>query len=64
MIPKHSLEIIQAIKDAGKKLSKWESGFIATVSIQSKQNRLLTDKQSQTLQNIHANITGEGSING
>lgn len=60
MIPKHTLELIEAIKTTGKKLSKWESGFIATISIQAKQDRRLTDNQAKALQTVYANVTGGG----
>lgn len=60
MIPKHSLELIKAIKDTGAKLSTMEKGFIASVSIQSNQNRMLTDKQAKYLQDIYARVTGGG----
>lgn len=60
MIPKHALEIIEAIKQTEKKLSKWESGFLATVSIQAKQDRRLSDKQAKSLQDVYANVTGGG----
>lgn len=60
MIPKHSLELIQAIKTVGKNLSTKENGFLASVSIQAKQDRRLTDKQANYLQDIYAKVTGGG----
>ncbi len=61
MIPKHALELIQAIKDTGKKLLPKDNGFLASVSIQAKQDRRLTDKQAQYLQDIYAKVTGGGT---
>lgn len=60
MIPKHAIELIQAIKATGKALNKWENGFVATVNIQAKQDRRLTDKQAKSLQSIYTNVTGGG----
>lgn len=60
MIPKHTFDLIEAIKATGKKISKDDAGLIATCSIFAKQNRRITDKQSKWLQNIYANVTGGG----
>lgn len=58
MIPKHALQLIEAINT--KKLSKAESGFISSVSIQAKQDRRLTDKQSKYLQDLYTKSVGGG----
>lgn len=60
MIPKHALELIQSIRSINEKLNPRDTGFIASVSIQAKQDRRLTDKQSKYLQDIYAKVTGGG----
>ncbi len=60
MIPLHAKQLIDAIKSTGKKLGKFEEGFIASVSIQTKQDRRLTDKQATVLQRIYGRVTGGG----
>lgn len=60
MIPKNAITLIEAIKATGKRLPTLQNGFIATVSIQAKQGRYLTDKQAKYLQDIYARVTGGG----
>ncbi len=60
MIPVHALELVNAIRATGEKLSSKDNGFLAAVSIQARQGRMLTDKQSKYLQDIYAKVTGGG----
>lgn len=61
MIPKHAIQLIEATTAAGNdKLNRREVGFIASVSIQAKQGRRLTDKQAKYLQDLYARASGGG----
>lgn len=63
MIPSQSIQLIQAIKDTGKKLPINETGFLSGVSIQAVQGRMLTPKQAQYLQDIYQKVTDIEPIN-
>lgn len=60
MIPKHALQLIEAIRSSGKKLTSKDNGFVASVSIQAKQDRLLTNTQAKYLQDVYAKTSGGG----
>lgn len=60
MIPRDALALINEINKFKNKLSKTETGFIASVSIQARSNRLLTQKQSKFLESLYAKATGGG----
>lgn len=64
MIPKHTLELIDAIKCTNKKLSKTDQGLVSTCSIFAGQGRKISDKQSKWLQDIYAKCTGGGPYEG
>lgn len=53
LIPKDCLILIEEIENSGRKLSRWEKGFVASVKIQAKQNRVLLGTQSTKLQEIY-----------
>lgn len=60
MIPLHAKQLIEAVKATGKRLTKMEEGFVSSISIQSGQNRLLTQKQAKYLQDIYSKVSGGG----
>lgn len=51
MNPVDAKHLITEIKKS--KLSKWESGFVSSVSIQADQGRYLTSLQASKLQQIY-----------
>ena len=60
MIPKDALILINEINKSKNKLNKTEAGFIASVSVQAKSNRMLTTKQASYLQGLYAKAVGGG----
>lgn len=60
MIPLHATQLIEAIRLTGKKLTPKENGFLATVHVVSKSNRLISDRQAKWLQDIYAKVNGGG----
>lgn len=60
MIPKATLALLEEIKKSNKKLTKPEEGFLATVSITAKQNRLITERQGKWLEIIYRKCSDGG----
>lgn len=63
MIPSNAKILIEAIKSTGKRLNSQESGFLASVAIQTRQGRYLQPKQAKWLQDIYQKVTDISLIN-
>lgn len=61
MIPKNTMILVESIRMTGKKLSREENGFLATVHLMAKANRLISDKQAKWLQDIYSKVTDGGN---
>lgn len=61
MIPKHALTLINDIHFTGKQITKWERKFLRSVSEISQDNKILTEAQTEVLQNIHLNYCTKGA---
>lgn len=60
MIPKHAIELINAIRQSNQKLSTWERKFLKSVENQAQYDKMLTKTQSLVLEKIYAKVTGGG----
>lgn len=61
MIPSQAQALLDEIKKTGKKFPINESGFLASITVQVKANRLLTEKQAKFLQDIYSKAVGGSS---
>ena len=60
MIPKHCLQLVEAIEATGKRLLPKDQSFLTSVTGQAKTGRRLTEKQAKYLQDIYAKTHGGG----